>query len=149
MSSWDPHELPRGEGRVICTIDGSFADIVLENTARRNAISPGMMIDLRQIAARLQAEQELSVVLLRGASGAFCAGGDLRAVRQHLLEPNAGAGMCAYMTRSLEVFARLPAVIIASLEGAALGGGAELLSICDVVYAHPSASVGYVHASLG
>ena len=57
--------------------------------------------------------------------------------------------MCAYMTRLLDDLAALPVVLVAAVTGAALGGGAEILTACDVVYASASARIGFVHAALG
>jgi enoyl-CoA hydratase/carnithine racemase len=149
MPAWDPAHLPRGGGSVLLCVDGAVAHIVLDNPACRNAISPGMMCDLRDVVTRLEASPGLCAVLLSGAEGAFCAGGDLRAVREHLLQAGAGAGMCATMTETLDALSALPAVIIAAVEGAALGGGAELLMVADLVIAGDTAQVGFVHAALG
>jgi len=50
---------------------------------------------------------------------------------------------------ALDKLSSLPAVVVAAVEGAALGGGAELLTACDWVVASTSARIGFVHASLG
>ena len=149
MICWDPGSYPRGDGHVSCTIEAPSAEIVVSSPRRRNAISPGMMADLRAIGERLSTRDDVSVVVIRGEGAAFCAGGDLRAVREHLLTPSAGAGMCAYMTATLDAFAALPMVRIGAVTGPALGGGAELLGVCDVVYAAQDAPIGFVHAALG
>jgi ethylmalonyl-CoA/methylmalonyl-CoA decarboxylase len=149
MSGWDPRDFPRGEGRIFCTIDAPHAELVISSPARRNAISPGMMADLGEAVERLAARDDLSVVLIRGEGAAFCAGGDLQVVREHLLEPGAGEGMCAYMTRTLDALSALPVVCIGVVTGPALGGGAELLTVCDVVVAAHGATIGFVHAALG
>jgi ethylmalonyl-CoA/methylmalonyl-CoA decarboxylase len=108
-----------------------------------------MMCDLRDAVSRIAGCSTLSAVLLTGSAGAFCSGGDLTAVRAHLMAPGAGAGMCAYMTETLDRLAALPVVVVAAVEGAALGGGAELLTCADIVVAGSSARIGFVHASLG
>ncbi|MFT5684408.1 MAG: ethylmalonyl-CoA/methylmalonyl-CoA decarboxylase [Myxococcota bacterium] len=149
MRRWDPRDFPRGDGRIFCTIEAPSAEIVISSPRRRNAVSPGMMADLAEVVGRLEAQKDLSVVVIRGEGAAFCAGGDLRAVREHLLTPEAGAGMCDFMTAALDALAALPVVCIGAVTGPALGGGAELLTVCDVVYATPDAPVGFVHASLG
>ena len=149
MSDWDPGALPRGAGHILCTVKAPLAEILISSPQRRNAISPGMMVDLSGVVAALSLRADISVVLLRGEGDAFCAGGDLRAVRAHLLVPDAGAGMCAYMTELLDGLAALPMVLVAAVTGPALGGGAEILTACDVVYASTSARIGFVHAALG
>ena len=57
--------------------------------------------------------------------------------------------MCSYMTETLDRIASLPMAVIAAVEGAALGGGAELLTVCDWVFLSESSLIGFVHASLG
>ena len=76
-------------------------------------------------------------------------GGDLKDVRSHLMNPSAAAGMPAVMGGALDRLASLNAVIVAAVEGAALGGGAELLTAADWVIAADDAQIGFVHAALG
>lgn len=149
MSDWHPGRLPRGEGRVRLEEHGRRAEIVLDSPSARNALSPGMMADLGEIVARLE-RWEGGAVLLRGeGDAAFCAGGHLHSVQAHLLEAGGGAGMCAWMTGVLNRLASLPAVVMAAVEGAALGGGAELITACDLVVAGRGARLGFVQAALG
>ena len=78
--SWDPAGLPRGEGSVGLVIEGPVAHVTIDNPSARNAMSPGMMVDLVQIIGVLE-DAQVAVVLIRGATDkAFCAGGDLRSV---------------------------------------------------------------------
>lgn len=148
MSTWHPSRLPRGEGEVRLEQRGGHAELVLASPTARNAVSPGMMADLGERVAALEGGEGLSVIL-RGEGGAFCAGGNLGSVREHLLEPGSGAAMCAYMAGILDRLAALPRLVVAVVEGAALGGGAELLTACDLVIASESARIGFVQAALG
>lgn len=138
-------DLPRAEGEVRWSA-GPVAEIVLDHPPTRNALHPGMMV---QFADAVAAVGEARVVLLRGAGGSFCSGGNLGAVRAHLVRPGAGRELQAFMAAAADALANLPAVVIGVLEGAALGGGAELLTACDEVYAAPGARVGFVQAKLG
>lgn len=149
MSTWHPGALPRGDGQIRLALEGEHAEIVIDSPAARNALSPGMMEDLRHVVDALEAAR-LRSVLLRGEGGvAFCSGGHLHAVQTHLLEEGGGAGMCQYMTALLNRLASLPAVVMAAVEGVALGGGAELLTACDLVVAGETARIGFVQAALG
>lgn len=148
MSTWHPSQLPRGEGRVRLEQRGDHAELILDSPAARNAISPGMMVDLGEHVAELERASGRSLIV-RGEGDAFCAGGNLAAVREHLLEPGSGAAMCAYMTALLDRLSRLPRLVVAAVEGAALGGGAELLTAADLVIASDEARVGFVQAALG
>ncbi|MCK6506600.1 enoyl-CoA hydratase/isomerase family protein [Myxococcota bacterium] len=149
MSAWSPESLPRGEGALRSEPQPGWTELVLDNPSARNALSPGMMVDLGAAVARLEAEPPAAVVLRGQGEAAFCAGGDLRAVRSHLLAPGSAGGMLDHMADLLDRLQRLPTLVIAAVEGAALGGGAELLTACDLVIAARDAQVGFVHARLG
>ncbi len=139
--------LPRGGGRLGLRLDGPVAELVVDHPERRNAMSPGMMADLLAAVERLAAWDGVAVVIRGEGRRAFCAGGDLGAVRAHLLE--AGEAMARAMQGALDRLAGLPVLGIAAVEGVALGGGAELLTAADVVVAAEDARIGFVHAALG
>ncbi len=145
--TWHPSQLPRGEGKLALEIWDRVAELVIDNAARRNAISPGMMVDLEQAVLRLEAWDGAAVVVRGAGTKAFCSGGDLDAVERHLLDH--GEAMARFMTDLLDRMHRLPCVVIAAVEGVALGGGAEILTAADLVVAAEGASIGFVHATLG
>lgn len=128
---------------------GDHAELVLDHPGARNAVSPGMMVDLGEAVAELVALPP-RFLLLRGEGGrAFCAGGDLASVRTELLAEGVAAGMQAFMSACLARIETLPCPVVAAVEGVALGGGAELLTACDFVVAERSARIGFVQARLG
>ncbi len=142
-------DLPRGPGAVHLRVEGAWARLTIDNPDAANAISPGMMVDIAQHVEQLEASRIAAVLVHGSGLRAFCSGGDLRAVQQHLLDPGAAAAMSEVMGDVLDRLWRLPAVIVAAVEGAAVGGGAEILSACDVVFASDSAKIGFVHSRLG
>jgi len=144
--SWHPSQVPRGDGTVTLEIRDRVAELVIDNAARRNAISPGMMVDLEQALERLEAWDGAAVVVRGAGTKAFCSGGDLEAVERHLLDH--GDAMARFMTDLLDRMRRLRCVVIAAVEGSALGGGAEILTAADLVVASEGASIGFVHATL-
>lgn len=137
--------LPRGPGRVH-VLPGAVAHVVFASPARKNALDAAMMLDFGGAAAALRGA---SVVILRGEGDAFCAGGDLGAVAEHLARPGAGAGLGAYMAAAVAELRALDAVLVAAVRGPALGGGAELCAACDLVWAAPDATIGWVQAKMG
>lgn len=138
-----------GAGQVHLDWRGAVAVLRFDHPAARNALSPAMMLRLADHVEALERADDLRAVVIGGATAHFCAGGDLAAVQQHLLAPGAGADLQAFMADTCERLARLPALVLAAVEGAALGGGAELLTACDRVYAAPGARVGFVQAAMG
>ena len=137
--------LPPSEGR-IRVVAGPVAEIVIDHPPTRNALTPRMMVAL---ADAIGAVSTARVVILRGEGNAFCSGGNLDAVRTHLFAEGTGRALGAFMHRAVNDLAALDAPVIAVVEGPALGGGAELLTGCDFVYASPSARIGFIQARLG
>ncbi len=144
FASW-ARALPPGGGRVHARPDPLLAEIVLDDAAARNALGPGMMVGLRDA---VEAVRGARVILLRGAHGTFCSGGNLDAVRDHLLQPGAGQALGAFMQATCSALADVDGIVLGVLEGAAIGGGAELLTCCDRVFAAPSARIGWTQARL-
>ena len=119
---WDPSALPAGGGRILRRDVGGLVELVLCQPEVRNALSPGMMAALAQHVDDLL-RSPCRGLLLRGEGlKAFCSGGDLRSVRQHLLDKGAGLGMCRTMGRLLDRLHAAPFPVVAAVEGVALGG---------------------------
>ncbi len=151
--AWDPAAFPPGGGALRRvdheTRGGLLVELVVDQPEARNALSPGMMAQLADHVADLLVQPPRGVLLRGEGTRAFCSGGDLRSVRKHLIDKEAGAGMCRTMGRLLDRLFAAPFPVVGAVEGAALGGGAELLSCCHIVFAGRGAKVGFVHAALG
>lgn len=124
------------------------ATIWLNNPEARNAMSIAMMHQLPDIVHRLQADLP-SLLIIRGRKNHFCAGGDLTDVKEHLLSEGLGSGMCQFMTRYTNALKEMPCFIVVVLEGAAIGGGAELLTLGDWIIAESRSKIGFLQVRLG
>ena len=124
-----------------------IARMILSNPSARNAMSIAMMDQLSDIV--LQLEKETPRVLLLTGDGvkSFCSGGDLRDVRSTLVEK--GKEMSEMMNDLTSRLQKLPMFIIVGVEGAAIGGGAELVTLGDWVIASNCARIQFVQVLLG
>lgn len=131
------------------TTAGGIAHITLDRPAQLNAISPELLEDLDRACALVEGDASVRAVTLTAAGRAFCAGADLRAVRE--LSPDA-ARWSAFMGLWHRVFDRieaLPVPVIAGVHGLALAGGLELVLVADLVVADEAARLGDQHANFG
>jgi enoyl-CoA hydratase len=128
---------------------GGIARISLDRPAQLNAISPELLEDLDRACVLVEGDASVRAVTLTAAGRAFCAGADLRAVRE--LSPDA-ARWSAFMGLWHRVFDRieaLPVPVIAGVHGLALAGGLELVLVADLVVADETARLGDQHANFG
>lgn len=134
--------------------EGPFLHVTLNRPDARNAMSAQMAEELTTLFHRLQGNGAIRAVVLRGAGGHFCAGGDIKdmaSARQRL-----AAGDCDAMYDFNRKFGamitacnELPQAVVAVVEGAALGGGFGLVCVSDVAIAHPDATFGLPETGLG
>jgi len=96
--------------------------------------------DLDLLARRIEEAGSARVVMLEGLPRAFSAGVE---VAEHVPEPGAIDRMLSAMRAVLEGLLRTPAVTVASVSGACLGGGAEIAAACDVVLVADDARIGF------
>jgi cyclohexa-1,5-dienecarbonyl-CoA hydratase len=109
-----------------------------------NVIDVLMMEELGQALAEVEAHSEISAVVLSGEGRAFSAGVDVAAHTPDQVE--------RMLTKFHAVVRALVAsrkVTIAAVQGYGLGGGAELATVCDIVYTTASAQWGFPEIKLG
>lgn len=127
---------------------GAVAIVTINRPHARNAIGLKTMDELDAAFAAL-AETDTSVVVLTGAGDrAFVAGGDLREL-DSVRDERFGAEMALKMRAVLDRIADTPVPVVAALNGAALGGGAEVAVACDFRIAADDARIGFTQVLLG
>ncbi len=98
------------------------------------------LADLARLAEVLEGAGSAGVIVLSGLRRAFSAG---VSVAEHEPEPESIERMLGAMRRVLEALLETPAVTLASVSGACLGGGAEIAAACDLVLAAEDARIGF------
>lgn len=131
-------------GAVEVAIDGAVGRITLNRPEALNAITVELAT---QLEAALR-EVDARVVVLRGAGGNFCAGGDFR----ELDERRANGTMAELFEafgRACAAIAELEAPVIAVVEGVAMAGGFELMQACDMAIVADDARIADNHLNFG
>jgi ethylmalonyl-CoA/methylmalonyl-CoA decarboxylase len=139
----------RRPGAVRLTYEGSNAEIVLDNPGARNAMTVHMMADLGRCVADLLAGDVGLVTIHSSTSGIFCAGGHLGDVRESLNHPDAGRVMGECMSAILNELMDAPFLVVALVDGPAIGGGAEIATAADMRLISPAGYLHFVHGGLG
>ncbi len=124
---------------------GGPAHITLNRPDARNALSIDLIKDLHA-SVRAAAASNASVLVIRGEGKAFCAGMDLKAV---LNDPDAPGQLLMSLAELCLAIRSLPMVVIASVNGAAIGGGCGLACVCDLAITHADSKMGFPEVDLG
>ena len=139
----------RRPGDIRLLRESGVATLIIDNASARNALHVGMMQDLALAVEQLEANPP-GLVLLRAAKpGAFCAGGHLGDVRTSLNSSEMGEQMALAMSAVLNRLYDLPSLVVAVVEGPAIGGGAELAMAADLRLILPGGYLHFVQARLG
>jgi methylglutaconyl-CoA hydratase len=131
---------------------GVVARVTLARPEARNAFDAGLIAELRGAFAGFAREDATSLraVVLAGEGPAFCAGADvawMRAAAALDVEANEADAMA--MADMFETIDTCPAPVIARVHGVALGGGAGLCAVSDLVIAESGTRFGFTETRLG
>jgi enoyl-CoA hydratase len=123
--------------------------VTLNRPEVRNAIDEGLHPELGRIFTDLDRDDGCDVVILTGAGGYFCGGGDLKWVLSLHGDPVRSAAAIRTDRRIQNSMLDLEKPIIAKVRGPAIGLGCSLALFCDFVYATPEATFADPHVSVG
>jgi enoyl-CoA hydratase/carnithine racemase len=128
---------------------GDFAILTLNRPEKRNAMNIAAMMRLREALAETATKK---VVVLTGTGNSFCAGVDLSADNLHQLDLLAEEQGSQVLHPWAQVQADIRshrAVLIAAVNGYALGGGSTLINACDLAIAGESAQIALPEMGFG
>src|SRR5437868_8356269 len=119
--------------------------LTLNRPERRNALSLQLLTELIAAIKMASDEPQERVLILRGAGAAFCTGLDLKEAADHT-KAHATAEM---VVNTLIAISETRLVTIAAVHGAAVAGGAGIMSACDFVVAAEKTKIGYPEVRRG
>ncbi|MBI5276506.1 MAG: enoyl-CoA hydratase/isomerase family protein [Burkholderiales bacterium] len=118
---------------------GATAVVTLDSPETRNAFTPALKDGLARAVADIVADREVRAVVITGAGGHFCAGGDLRGMAGGALAGAEGRLRMQTVNRWIRELVLLDRPVIAAVDGAAFGGGFSVALSADFVLATPRA----------
>jgi 2-(1,2-epoxy-1,2-dihydrophenyl)acetyl-CoA isomerase len=147
-----------GTEDLLAVVEDGVATLTMNRPERRNAMSAAMNEALARTLAEVEVADDVGCVVLTGAGGAFCAGGDVKGMASGG-DTGAGPAPIAYDARvhrqrlsqraTSQRLYEMPKPTIAALPGAAAGAGLSLALACDLRYATPSAVLTTAFAKIG
>jgi methylglutaconyl-CoA hydratase len=131
--------------------DGAVEYLTLNRPDMRNAFNAEMIAEITDWAQGIAAgAAALRAVVLAGAGKSFCAGGDAAWMAQTIAYSDADNLRDAMaLSRMFRAIDELPLPVIGRIHGAAIGGGAGLVAVCDVVVAEQDTAFGFTEVKLG
>ncbi len=153
---WSDRQIETGTEDLLARVEDGVAYLVMNRPERRNALSAAMLKGLEVALADAERSSDVGCVVLTGAGGAFCAGGDVKA----MAERHAGAGPKLSLDERIHAqrlsqrntagrLYQMPKPTIAALPGAAAGAGLALAMACDLRIASEAAILTTAFAKVG
>jgi methylglutaconyl-CoA hydratase len=121
-----------------------IAVLTLNRPERRNALSIELLNELIAAIKVVSDEPHERILILRGAGAAFCAGLDLKAAT-----PQNAQATAEMVAKTLVALSQTRLITIAAVHGAAVAGGAGIMSACDFVVAAEGTKIGYPEVRRG
>jgi enoyl-CoA hydratase len=129
--------------------DGAVATITINREKVRNALNGATTAEIVAALAEVERDEHLRVAIITGAGDkAFAAGADINELRA-LPSANAARLLAEHGHQAGTFMAQMSKVVIAAVNGFALGGGCELAMSCDIRLAASSARFGQPEINLG
>ena len=119
--------------------------VILNRPERRNSLTLELLTELIAAVEATSKDAAQRVLILRGAGAAFCTGLDLKEAADQT-KAHATAEMVA---KTLVTLAETRLITIAAVHGAAVAGGAGIMSACDFVVAAEKTKIGYPEVRRG
>lgn len=139
----------RQYNRLILTRTGRLLTITLNRPELMNAVELEMLQELADVFTYAAADPDSDVVVLTGAGRAFSAGGDLEHIAGNAARPEQFEYEARLAKRIVFSMLDLEKPLICRLNGHAVGLGATLALMCDVIFAVDTAKIGDPHVALG
>jgi enoyl-CoA hydratase len=131
------------------TKEAGVATVLLNHPETLNAVDAGLHRELATIFDDLADDPEVSVIVLTGAGRAFCAGGDLQWLSNQIESRPPFLNSLREGRKIVMSLLDCPKPVICRINGDAIGFGATLALLCDIIVAVDSARIADPHVRIG
>jgi len=139
---------------IALSVDGAVATLTLNRPEVRNAIDDAMRGALMEAVDRVSRDDAIRALVLTGAGKGFCAGGDVKGMRDRLAAPPGKVAINGWRRQqrthhAVSMLHALPKPTIAAVNGAAAGLGCDLALCCDFIVASDAATFAMSYVKRG
>jgi enoyl-CoA hydratase/carnithine racemase len=131
------------------TDDGGVTTLTLDRPQSRNSLSLGMLRALRGVLSEIATDEAARVVIIAGSGPAFCAGHDLRDLRDSSYDPGYIDALFVECAEVMQAIIHLPKPVIARVHGVATAAGAQLVASADLAFAAEDARFATPGVNIG
>lgn len=133
-----------------CRREGAVEHVTLNRPDVRNALNDEVLAELGAWAAAVATDRDVRVAVMAGAGASFSAGADVTWMAKTITySEDENLRDATTLSTLFATLDRLPFPLVGRVHGAALGGGAGLAAVCDIVVAEEQAVFGFTEVKLG
>jgi enoyl-CoA hydratase/carnithine racemase len=143
------------EALVLHTVQDGISTVTLNRPDKRNAMSDALRSEFIAVLEAIAADKIIRAVVLTGAGKGFCAGGDIAGMEKRMSAPTGEIAFNGWHRQQRVHYAQtllhtMPKPVIAAVNGAASGLGADVALACDFIIASDEASFtwSYIHRGI-
>lgn len=132
------------------SIDKKVATVCLDRAELHNAFNDELIEDITNAFTELDGDNSVQLIVLTGSGRSFCAGADLNwmsSMVEYSLDENIEDSK--KLAKLFETINNVTKPVIGKINGAALGGGVGLVSVCDFAITHDKSKFGFTETRLG
>ena len=137
-----------GYENILYQVEEGIATVTFNRPKALNALNAALIGDLSDALDKIAADEDIRVLVLTGAGDkAFVAGADITELAT--FNPLSAKHFATFGQNVINKLQNLPIIVIAAVNGFALGGGTEIAIACDFIYASENAKFGQPEINLG
>lgn len=129
--------------------ENGITTLTLNQPEKRNSLSMAMLVALSEALETIADDTETRVVVLAAAGNVFCAGHDLKEVRDQFDSHEFQLALFNQCSKVMQQIVRLPKPVIARVAGVATAAGCQLVASCDLAVAADTARFATPGVNIG
>lgn len=129
--------------------ENGVTTVTLNHPERRNSLSMAMLEALSEVFTRIAGDDQTRVVVLAAAGNVFCAGHDLREMREQFDSHDFQLRLFQQCSKVMQQIVNLPKPVIARVAGVATAAGCQLVASCDLAVAEQGARFATPGVNIG